>query len=590
MPKMPVMEAVVRILESEGVEYIFGVPGGAINPFYQALSKSKKIKNFTFRSELGAVNAADGYARASGKVGVMACIGGPGGAVEVAGIYSAFTDSSPIVCINGDIPSALRGDEGTVSVNLNELCETIAKKTYWVKYAIQLPKIFREAFRIAREGRPGPVVIEIPVDVQRQEIVYEAEYDAPLEVPVPKPNMKKIERAIEMLLEADKPLILLGGGVVKADASKKLVELAEYLAIPVIPTIMGKGGIRPDHPLYAGQVGTRMSVPPGNQFFLESDVVLAVGVRFGDRHTGDKSVYGGNRKFIHVDIEPTQIGRTIPADMGIVADAKLAIDAMLKVAKRKTSKREPSPRIKNLPEARKKTARKVDFDDVPIYPQRIFKEMNEFFDEDTCFVTTIGLVQMLSGQFQTIHKPKRYFINSGFGCLGWDLPASIGIKVACPELTVVDVVGDFGVGYSTNQLAVASMYSITIIVTIFNDGYLGLIRQNQELAYGFHYGVDIVYNRLAPRLTDFVKLAEAYGIAGEHVEVPGDIRPAFERALKANKEERPYLIDFITRSVDASTGLRIDNVTERGYRANPIPPAKVELEIPPISRTVQKKK
>ncbi|MFQ6095184.1 MAG: thiamine pyrophosphate-binding protein, partial [Candidatus Bathyarchaeia archaeon] len=338
MPKMPAMEAVVRILESEGVEYIFGVPGGAINPFYKALSKSEKIRSFTFRSELGATNAADGYARASGKVGVMACIGGPGGAVAVAGIYSAFTDSSPLVCINGDIPSALRGEEGTVSINLNELCEPIAKKTYWVKDANQLPGIFREAFRIAREGRPGPVVIEIPVDVQREEIVYEPDLDAPLEVQVPKPNMKKIERAIDMLLDAENPLIILGGGVIKADACGELVELAEYLAIPVITTIMGKGGIRPDHPLYAGQAGTRLSVPPGNEVFLESDVVLAVGVRFGDRHTGDKAVYRGKRKFIHVDIEPTQIGRTIPADLGIVSDAKLALQAMLEVAKKKTRK------------------------------------------------------------------------------------------------------------------------------------------------------------------------------------------------------------------------------------------------------------
>ncbi|MFQ6095901.1 MAG: thiamine pyrophosphate-dependent enzyme, partial [Candidatus Bathyarchaeia archaeon] len=383
-------------------------------------------------------------------------------------------------------------------------------------------------------------------------------------------------------------LILLGGGVVKADACGELVELAEYLAIPVITTIMGKGGIRPDHPLYAGQVGTRLSVPPGNEVFLESDVVLAVGVRFGDRHTGDKTVYRGNRKFIHVDIEPTQIGRTIPADLGIVSDAKLALQAMLRVAKKKTPKREPSSRVKKIPKLREEMARKADFDDVPIYPQRVFKEMNEFFDEDTCFVTTIGLVQMLSGQFQKVYKPKRYFINSGFGCLGWDLPASIGIKVACPELTVVDVVGDFGVGYMTNQLAVASMYSIPIIVTIIDDGYLGLIRQSQELSYGFHYGVDIAYDRLAPRLTDFVKLAEAYGIAAERVEVPDDIRPALERAVKANEQARPYLIDFITRSVDASTGERIDKITERGYRVNPIPPAKVELEIPPISRFIQK--
>jgi tartronate-semialdehyde synthase len=410
------------------------------------------------------------------------------------------------------------------------------------------------------------------VDVQRQEIVYEPELDAPLEVSVPKPNVKKIEKAVDMLLKAEKPIILFGGGAVSADACDEIIGLAKYLAIPVIPTIMGKGGIRPDHPLYAGQAGTRISIPPGNEIFLESDVVLAVGVRFGDRHTGDKDVYLGNRKFIHVDIEPTQIGRTIPANMAIVSDAKLALQDILKVAKKKTSKKEPTPRVKKIPEMRKKMARKEDFDNVPLYPQRIFKEMNEFFDEDTAYVTTIGLVQMLSGQFQKVYKPKRYFINSGFGCLGWDLPASIGVKIARPDLTVVDVVGDLGVSYSENQLAVASQYNVPIIVAIIDDGCLGLIRQNQELAYGFHYGIDIVYNRLAHRLTDFVTLAEAYGIAGEHVALPEEIRPSLGRALKATTDGRSYLIDFITESVDASTGLRIDKITERGYRVNPLPP------------------
>lgn len=581
---MPAMEVVVKILESEGVEFIFGIPGGAINPFYQALSKSRKIKNLTFRDELGMTNAADGYARVTGKVGVTACIGGPGGAVALAGIYSAFTDSSPLICINGDIPSGLRGKEGTVSININELCEPVAKRTYYVQDANQLPTVFRESFRIAREGRPGPVVIEVSVDTQRQEIVYDPDTDAPLKVSVRKPSSKKIEKAVDMLLKAKNPLILLGGGAVKVNASDDLVKLAEHLALPIISTIMGKGGISPDHPLYAGQVGTRISIPPGNEIFLGSDVVLAVGVRFGDRHTGDTSIYKGNRQFIHVEVEPSQIGRTIPADLAIISDAKLAAEDLLKVAKKKSAKREPSIRVAKIPEMRKMNARKDDFDNIPLYPQRVFREMNEFFDEDTAYVTTIGLVQMLSGQFQKVYKPKRYFINSGFGCLGWDLPASIGVKVGNPELKVVDIVGDFGFSYSSNQLAVASQYGVPIIVAIINDGYLGLIRQNQELSYGFHYGIDIVYDRIAPRLTDFVKLAEAYGIAGERVSSPEKIKSALERALQVTKDSRPYLIDFITESVDASTGLRIDKVIERGYRVNPITPAKVELEIPPVSR------
>ncbi|MEM2921736.1 MAG: thiamine pyrophosphate-dependent enzyme, partial [Candidatus Bathyarchaeia archaeon] len=353
-----------------------------------------------------------------------------------------------------------------------------------------------------------------------------------------------------------------GGGVIISEANEDLVNLAEYLQIPVVTTVMSRGSIPHNHSLYSGIVGVFCDQPPGNRMFLESDVVLAVGCRFGDRHTGSLDVYTRGRKFIHIDICPTQIGRIIPPDLGIVADAKLALQAMLAVAQKKTGKREPSPRVKELPELRKRMERRTDFDNIPIKPQRVFKEINEFFDEDTIFVTTIGLNQIFSSQLQKIYKPRHYLIPGGAGPLGWDLPAAIGAKIGKPNNTVVNIVGDYGFGFMVEELAVAAMYSIPIRTIILNDGHLGLIRQAEELLYEFHYEVDTWYDiEDSTHLVDFVTLAHAYGVEGERVEKPEEIRPALERAVNA---KGPYLVEvIIDQATNTSFGPSIDKITER---------------------------
>ncbi len=557
MSKMTAIEAMVKILEDEGVEVIFGIPGAGILPFYSALRKSATIKHYLARHEEGASHAADGYARASGKVGMCVGTSGPAGTNMVTGLYAAQVDSIPIIAITGQAVTAQLGKEAFQAVDIAEIVKPVTKKSYCVKEANQLPAITREAFRIAKEGRPGPVLIDLPLDVQRREIEYDPSIDSPLEILKPAPDNRKIRRALEMILEAEKPLMLLGGGVIIANACDEFVELAEHLSIPVVTSLMGKGGIAANQPLYAGQVGTSCNTPYGNKTFLESDLVLGVGCRFSDRHTGTLDVYTKGRRFIHIDIEPTQIGRIIPTDLGIVADAKLALQALLKMAKQMTPPREPNERVNAIPRMRLQYERRLDFDQIPIKPQRVFKEINEFFDEDTVFVTCIGLNQIWSSQFQRIFKPRHYLLPAGAGPLGWDLPAAIGAKVARPKKLAVNIVGDYGMGFCGEEMAMAVMYDIPIIVIVVNNGYLSLIRQQEKYVYNMNFEVETWYGGT---MVDFVKWAEAYGAYGQRVEQPAEIIPALQRAVESN---RPSVVEIIVeRETDASMGPSLDKIVE----------------------------
>lgn len=557
MARMIAAEAMIKILEDEGVEAIFGIPGAGILPFYAALRKSTKIKHYLARHEEGASHAADGYARTSGKVGLCVGTSGPAGTNMVTGLYAAQVDSIPLIAITGQTVTAQLGKEAFQAVDIAEIVKPVTKKSYCVKEANQLPYIIREAFRIARERRPGPVLIDLPQDVQRAQIEYDPSTDKALEIVKPAPDLHQIRRALEMMLEAERPIMLLGGGVISAGACGEFVELAEYLSIPVVTTTMGKGGIADNHPLYVGQVGTINNTPYGNQAFLESDLVLGIGCRFSDRHTGPLDVYTKGRKFIHIDIEPTQIGRIIPTDLGIVADAKFALKALLTTAKQVTPQRVPDARVAAIPDMRSNSERRLDFDQIPIKPQRVFKEINEFFDEDTIFVTCIGLNQIWSIQFQRIFKPGGYLIPGGAGPLGWDLPAAIGAKVAKPDRLIVDIVGDYGFGFCGEELAMAVMYKLPILVIIINNGYLSLIRQQEKYNFNMNFEVETWYG---DQLIDFVKFAEAYGAYAERVDKPDDIKPALQRAINSG---RPAIIDIVVeRDTDASMGPALDKVVE----------------------------
>ncbi|MBE8517869.1 glyoxylate carboligase [Amycolatopsis sp. H6(2020)] len=558
MPRIPAMQAVVDVLESEGVDTVFGCPGAAILPLYNAL-QGRAIEHLIVRHEEGATHMADGWARTNGNVGVAIGTSGPAGTNMITGLYTAHADSIPMICITGQAATTKLHQEAFQAVDIVEIAKPVTKWAVQVKEAAQLPWIFREAFRIARSGRPGPVLIDLPIDVQKQDIEWDSSIDSPLPVPAVKPAPARVERALDLLLQAERPLILAGGGVVLGEASEQLRAAAERLGVPVQVTLMGKGSFPEDHELFAGMAGIQTSQRWANAAFLESDLVLALGARFGDRHTGELSVYRGDRKFIHVDIEPTQLGKVFGPDLGIVSDTREFLDALLAALDQRpvTPRREWAGRIGELKET---LPRRDDFDSLPIKAPRVFKEINETFGEDTYFVTAIGLYQIWSGQFQKAHKPRHYQVCGQAGPLGWEIPAAIGVKKARPEAEVVGVVGDYSFQFLVEELAVAAQYDVGFVLIMLNNEYLGLIRQ-AETGYEMNFEVDIHYDSIG---TDNVKIMEAYGCSGTRVHEPGEIRTSLEWARKeAERTSRPVLVEImIEREGNAAMGAALDAVKE----------------------------
>ncbi|MEV7096195.1 glyoxylate carboligase [Amycolatopsis sp. NPDC051045] len=558
MPRIPAMQAVVDVLESEGVDTVFGCPGAAILPLYNAL-QGRAIEHLIVRHEEGATHMADGWARTNGNVGVAIGTSGPAGTNMITGLYTAHADSIPIICITGQAATGKLHQEAFQAVDIVEIAKPVTKWAVQVKEAAQLPWIFREAFRIARSGRPGPVLIDLPIDVQKQDIEWDSSIDSPLPVTAVRPAPARVERALDLLLAAERPLILAGGGVVLGEASEQLRAAAERLDVPVQVTLMGKGSFPEDHELFAGMAGIQTSQRWANAAFLEADLVLALGARFGDRHTGELSVYRGARKFIHVDIEPTQLGKVFGPDLGIVSDTREFLDALLTALDR----RSPSPRrdwVARIGELKEALPRRDDFDSLPIKAPRVFKEINETFGEDTYFVTAIGLYQIWSGQFQKAHKPRHYQVCGQAGPLGWEIPAAIGVKKARPEAEVVGVVGDYSFQFLVEELAVAAQYDVGFVLIMLNNEYLGLIRQ-AETGYEMNFEVDIHYDSIG---TDNVKIMEAYGCSGTRVHEPGEIRTSLEWARKeAERTSRPVLVEImIEREGNAAMGAALDAVKE----------------------------
>jgi tartronate-semialdehyde synthase len=558
------MEAAVRVLESEGVEYVFGIPGAAILPLYDAL-RGSTVRHLTVRHEEGGTHAADGYARASGRVGVAIGTSGPAGTNMITGLYTAQADSIPIICITGQAQRAVLHKEAFQAVDIVEIARPVTKWAVQVKEAAQIPWVFRKAFQVAREGRPGPVLIDLPLDVQKQEIEYEPALDEQLPVNRPVPSRARIRRAVEMLLEAERPLILAGGGTILADATPQLAALADYLQVPVSPTLMGKGGFPEDHALYAGIVGIQTQQRFANAIFLESDCVLAVGARFADRHTGALDVYRGQRTFIHIDVEPTQIGRVFEPDLGIVGDARLALQELLSVAQDMAPPQTPGVWVERVHELKQSLTRRVDFSAVPVKPPRVFGEINDFFGPDTIFVTAIGLYQIWSGQFQTVSKPRHYLVCGQAGPLGWEVPACIGVKLAQPEKLVVGVVGDYSFQFLMEEIAVAAQYRVPFVLVMLNNGNLGLIRQAEQ-GYAMDFAIDLAYDGGAEHELgiDHCKLMEAMGCAAQRVERPEDIRGALAWAVgEAQELNRPVLVEImIQRDANAAMGTAIDAIKE----------------------------
>lgn len=563
MAKMPAMQAVVHVLTSEGVDTAFGCPGAAILPLYKAMEVVGGIDHLTVRHEEGATHMADGWARTTGKVGVAIGTSGPAGTNMITGLYTAHADSVPIIAITGQAVSTALHKEAFQAVDIVSVAEPVTKWAVQIKEAATAPWVFREAFRVARSGRPGPVLIDIPLDVAQEIIEYDPAIDAPFAVQPVRPHPPRVDRALDMLLAAERPLILAGGGVITAGATGELRELAALLNIPVQVTLMGKGAVHEDDALFAGMAGVQTSQRYGNAVFLESDVVLAVGARFGDRHTGTLDVYRGARRFIHVDIEPTQLGKVFGPDLGIVSDARLFLHGMLERA-RERGAQGPAAWVDRVGELKATLGRRDDFDTVPIKAPRIYREINAVFDEDTYFVTAIGLYQIWGGQHQKSYRPRRYQVCGQAGPLGWEIPAAIGVQRALrhtePGAEVVGIVGDYGFQYMVEELAVGAQYDVPLVLIMINNEYLGLIRQ-ASLAYDMNYQVDIHYDEFG---TDNVKVMEAYGCSGRRVTAPGDIHDALQWARKeAVATSRPVLVEImIEREANTPHGPAIDAVRE----------------------------
>jgi tartronate-semialdehyde synthase len=560
MPKVTAMQAVVEILKSEGVGTVFGCPGAAILPLYQAMEADGGIEHLIVRHEEGATHMADGWSRTTGNVGVAIGTSGPAGTNMITGLYTAQADSVPILCITGQAVSSKLHQEAFQAVDIVAVATPVTKWAVQVKEAAQAPWIFRKAFQVAREGRPGPVLVDLPLDVQKQLIEWDSAIDAPLPVTPVRPHLPRVERALDMLLSAERPLILAGGGVILAGAAVELRELAEHLRVPVQVTLMGKGAFPEDHPLFAGMAGIQTQTRWGNRAFLESDLVLAVGARFGDRHTGALDVYRGDRRFIHVDVEPTQIGRVFGPDLGVVSDARIFLRELLAAARRRAATCDTNAWVARVTELKRTLQRREDYDTVPVKAPRVYKEINEVFGPDTYFVTAIGLYQIWGGQHQKVHAPRRYQVCGQAGPLGWEIPAAIGVKKAAPRTEVVGVVGDYSFQFLVEELAVAAQYNVPFVLIMLNNEYLGLIRQ-AEIGYAMNYEVDIHYDTVG---TDNIKIMEAYGCAGRRVVEPGEIRDAIEWARKeAVRSSRPVLVEvMIEREANTPHGAAIDAVRE----------------------------
>jgi tartronate-semialdehyde synthase len=572
MARMRAVDAAVRVLEREGVTQAFGVPGAAINPLYSALKARGSIAHILARHVEAASHMAEGYTRArAGNIGVCIGTSGPAGTDMITGLYSAQADSIPILCVTGQAPRARLYKEDFQAVDIESIAKPVTKWAVTVREPALVPRAFQQAFHLMRSGRPGPVLIDLPLDVQLAEIEFDDETYEPLPVYKPAATRRQIEKAMEMLNAAQRPLIVAGGGIINADASDLLVAFAETTGIPVIPTLMGWGAIPDDHPLMAGMVGLQTSHRYGNATLLASDFVLGIGNRWANRHTGSVEVYTKGRKFVHVDIEPTQIGRVFMPDYGIVSDAGAALKLFMDVALDWKSE----GRLKNRKAwaaeclARKQTMlRKTHFDQVPLKPQRVYEEMNNAFGDDVCYVTTIGLSQIAGAQFLKVGKPRNWINCGQAGPLGWTLPAALGVRAARPDCEIVALSGDYDFQFLIEELAVGAQFNLPYIHVLVNNSYLGLIRQAQR-NFNMDYQVDLAFENInAPDLNgygvDHVAVAEGLGCKAIRVRSPNEFQHAFAQARDWVRDYRvPVVVEVILERVtNIAMGTEIDNIVE----------------------------
>ncbi len=521
-------------LIEKGVDTIFGFPGGAVLPIYDQLYQSP-IRHILVRHEQGAAHAADGYARATGKVGICLATSGPGATNLVTGLANAFMDSVPIIAFTGQVPTTMIGNDSFQEADIYGISIPITKYNYLVKDVGLLRQVLNEAFYLAKTGRPGPILIDLPKDVQNNETEnYEGNM---IELPSsskdqdPEENKSQILKAIEAIKEAKRPVLYAGGGIIISGAEAQLRELAEKASIPVTTTLMGKGALPETHELSLGMLGMH-GTKYANYAVTETDLLIGVGVRFDDRVTGNVSKFAPNAKIIHIDIDPAEISKIIKAHIPIVGDSKAVLSSICGMLETISH----PDWLQQIEEWKRQYPLSYKMSSDEIKPQYVVEQIYEATKGEAIITTEVGQNQMWAAQYYKVHRPRSFISSGGLGTMGFGFPAAIGAKTGCPERIVFDIAGDGSFQMTIQELATAVQNCINVKIAILNNGYLGMVRQWQEIFFGRRYSHTCI-----GKTPDFAAIAKGYGAEGMLVLRPEDVRPAIEKAIEI---EKPVVIDF----------------------------------------------
>jgi acetolactate synthase I/II/III large subunit len=537
-------DILVRCLQDEGIDYIFGYPGGAALHIYDALYKQDVVKHVLVRHEQGAAHAADGYARATGRTGVVLVTSGPGVTNTVTGIATAYMDSIPMVVFSGQVSTAVIGDDAFQEVDAIGITRPCVKHNFLVKDVRDLAVTIKKAFHIASTGRPGPVLVDVPKDVTAA--ITEYSYPDSVEMrsyaPVSRGHPKQISRAAELLLQARRPIIYTGGGVVSGHAHAELTELVRYLGYPCTNTLMGLGGFPGEDPLFIGMLGMHGTYE-ANMCMHECDVMLAVGARFDDRITGDVKKFAPYARIIHIDVDPASIGKVVTAEVPIVGQAAPILRDLLAALKRIETRPDAdalSQWWKQINDWRALKSLEYDRDGTDIIkPQYVIEKLYELTGGDAYVTSDVGQHQMWAAQYYKFAEPLRWINSGGLGTMGFGLPAAMGVKLAHPDATVACVTGEASILMCIQELATCKQYDLPIKIVNLNNRYLGMVRQWQEFFYDRRYS-----NSYMDALPDFVMMAESFGHRGFRIEKPGDVEGALKEAL--DDKSSLYFLDFVT--------------------------------------------
>jgi acetolactate synthase-1/2/3 large subunit len=538
-------QIVIQSLKDEGVEYIFGYPGGAVLHLYDAIFQQDDVKHILVRHEQAATHAADGYARATGKPGVVLVTSGPGATNAVTGIATAYLDSIPMVVISGQVSSPVIGSDAFQEVDMVGITRPCVKHNFLVKDVTKLAETIKKAFYVATTGRPGPVVIDVPKDITDPKIKVPYKYPKKVTMrsysPAVAGHKGQVKKAVELLLDAEKPMIYAGGGVVLGEASQELTELTHLLGYPITNTLMGLGSFPATDKQFIGMLGMHGTYE-ANMAMHESDVIIAIGARFDDRVTGKLDQFCPYAKIIHIDIDPASISKTVKVDIPIVGDVKPVLEQMLELIKE--SKKKPNKKAlenwwNQIEKWRAVNCLDYDRDSVLIKPQYVIEQLYEVTKGDAYITSDVGQHQMYAAQYYHFDKPRRWINSGGLGTMGFGLPAAIGVKLAFPEADVACVTGEASIQMCIQELSTALQYNTPIKIVNLNNRYMGMVRQWQEFSYESRYS-----HSYMDTIPDFVKLADAYGHVGIRIDKPEEVRPALEEAFAL--KDRTVFLDIMT--------------------------------------------